>query len=230
MIHIAINGFGRIGRTLLRQLLQMPQIKIVAINDLADAQTLAHLFKYDSIHGLFDGTVASQAHAFVINEQEIPLYNEREPQNLPWKQLDVDILIECSGKFTSYDKAILHHHAGARKVIISAPATGNLKSVVIGVNEQILDGSEIVVSNASCTTNNAAPMLKVLNDNWGIESAFITTVHAFTGDQNLHDAPHKDLRRARAATQSIIPTTTGAAKAITDIFPEMKGHIGGAGI
>lgn len=230
MIRIAINGFGRIGRTLLRQLITMPQIKVVAINDLADAQTLAHLFKYDSVHGIFDGTIESTSDTLIINQQTIALFFEREPEKLPWKSLAIDVLIECTGKFTSYEKALLHHNAGARKVIISAPATGNLKSIVLGVNEQILDGSEIVISNASCTTNNAAPMLKVLNDNWGVESAFITTVHAFTGDQNLHDAPHKDLRRARAATQSIIPTTTGAAKAITDIFPQMKGHIGGAGI
>lgn len=149
---------------------------------------------------------------------------------LPWKELQVDVVIESTGRFTKADLAKAHIKAGARKVIISAPGSGNLKSVVLGVNENILDGSEEIISNASCTTNNAAPMIKILQDNWGVESAYITTVHAYTGDQNIHDAPHKDLRRARAAAQSIIPTTTGAAKAVTEIFPDLKGMIGGAGI
>jgi len=191
---------------------------------------LAHLFKYDSIHGKFDGTVTSAEKAIIINNQTIPVYAEKDPAMLPWKDLQVDVVIESTGRFTKAELAEAHIKAGARKVIISAPGSGNLKSVVLGVNENILDGSEKIISNASCTTNNAAPMIKILQDNWGVESAYITTVHAYTGDQNIHDAPHKDLRRARAAAQSIIPTTTGAAKAVTEIFPDLKGMIGGAGI
>jgi len=198
--------------------------------DLTDPKTLAHLFKYDSIHGKFDGTVSASEKAIIINNQTIPVYAEKDPAMLPWKELQVDVVIESTGRFTKADLAKAHIKAGARKVIISAPGSGNLKSVVLGVNENILDGSEEIISNASCTTNNAAPMIKILQDNWGVESAYITTVHAYTGDQNIHDAPHKDLRRARAAAQSIIPTTTGAAKAVTEIFPDLKGMIGGAGI
>lgn len=230
MTHVAINGFGRIGRTVLKKLLQNKNLIIVGINDLTDPKTLAHLFKYDSIHGKFDGTVSATEKAIIINNQTIPVYAEKDPAMLPWKELQVDVVIESTGRFTKADLAKAHIKAGARKVIISAPGSGNLKSVVLGVNENILDGSEEIISNASCTTNNAAPMIKILQDNWGVESAYITTVHAYTGDQNIHDAPHKDLRRARAAAQSIIPTTTGAAKAVTEIFPDLKGMIGGAGI
>ena len=230
MTHVAINGFGRIGRTVLKKLLQNKNLIIVGINDLTDPKTLAHLFKYDSIHGKFDGTVSASEKAIIINNQTIPVYAEKDPAMLPWKELQVDVVIESTGRFTKADLAKAHIKAGARKVIISAPGSGNLKSVVLGVNENILDGSEEIISNASCTTNNAAPMIKILQDNWGVESAYITTVHAYTGDQNIHDAPHKDLRRARAAAQSIIPTTTGAAKAVTEIFPDLKGMIGGAGI
>lgn len=230
MTHVAINGFGRIGRTVLKKLLQNKNLIIVGINDLTDPKTLAHLFKYDSIHGKFDGTVSASEKAIIINNQTIPVYTEKDPAMLPWKELQVDVVIESTGRFTKADLAKAHIKAGARKVIISAPGSGNLKSVVLGVNENILDGSEEIISNASCTTNNAAPMIKILQDNWGVESAYITTVHAYTGDQNIHDAPHKDLRRARAAAQSIIPTTTGAAKAVTEIFPDLKGMIGGAGI
>ena len=230
MTHVAINGFGRIGRTVLKKLLQNKNLIIVGINDLTDPKTLAHLFKYDSIHGKFDGTVKKKKKAIIINNQTIPVYAEKDPAMLPWKELQVDVVIESTGRFTKADLAKAHIKAGARKVIISAPGSGNLKSVVLGVNENILDGSEEIISNASCTTNNAAPMIKILQDNWGVESAYITTVHAYTGDQNIHDAPHKDLRRARAAAQSIIPTTTGAAKAVTEIFPDLKGMIGGAGI
>lgn len=230
MTHVAINGFGRIGRTVLKKLLQNKNLIIVGINDLTDPKTLAHLFKYDSIHGKFDGTVSASEKAIIINNQTIPVYAEKDPAMLPWKKLQVDVVIESTGRFTKADLAKAHIKAGARKVIISAPGSGNLKSVVLGVNENILDGSEEIISNASCTTNNAAPMIKILQDNWGVESAYITTVHAYTGDQNIHDAPHKDLRRARAAAQSIIPTTTGAAKAVTEIFPDLKGMIGGAGI
>ena len=230
MTHVAINGFGRFGRTVLKKLLQNKNLIIVGINDLTDPKTLAHLFKYDSIHGKFDGTVSASEKAIIINNQTIPVYAEKDPAMLPWKELQVDVVIESTGRFTKADLAKAHIKAGARKVIISAPGSGNLKSVVLGVNENILDGSEEIISNASCTTNNAAPMIKILQDNWGVESAYITTVHAYTGDQNIHDAPHKDLRRARAAAQSIIPTTTGAAKAVTEIFPDLKGMIGGAGI
>jgi glyceraldehyde 3-phosphate dehydrogenase len=230
MIKVAINGFGRIGRTVFKKLFENKNIDIVAINDLTKPATLAHLLKYDSVHGRFHAEISSTEDSLVLNGKQIPVYAEKDPSLLPWGKLSVDVVIESTGKFTDAAKAESHIKAGAKKVIISAPATGNLKSIVLGVNENILDGSEKVISNASCTTNNAAPMLKILNDNWGIETAHITTVHAYTGDQNLHDAPHKDLRRARAAATSIIPTTTGAAKAITDIFPEMKGRIGGAGI
>ncbi|HOZ91183.1 MAG TPA: type I glyceraldehyde-3-phosphate dehydrogenase, partial [Bacteroidia bacterium] len=230
MTRVAINGFGRIGRTVLKKLLLNKNLTIVGINDLTDPKTLAHLFKYDSIHGKFDGTVTSAEKAIIINNQTIPVYAEKDPAMLPWKDLQVDVVIESTGRFTKAELAEAHIKAGARKVIISAPGSGNLKSVVLGVNENILDGSEKIISNASCTTNNAAPMIKILQDNWGVESAYITTVHAYTGDQNIHDAPHKDLRRARAAAQSIIPTTTGAAKAVTEIFPDLKGMIGGAGI
>lgn len=230
MTRVAINGFGRIGRTVLKKLLLNKNLIVVGINDLTDPKTLAHLFKYDSIHGKFDGTVASAEKAIIINNQTIPVYAEKDPAMLPWKELQVDVVIESTGRFTKAELAEAHIKAGARKVIISAPGSGNLKSVVLGVNENILDGNEKIISNASCTTNNTAPMIKILQDNWGVESAYITTVHAYTGDQNIHDAPHKDLRRARAAAQSIIPTTTGAAKAVTEIFPDLKGMIGGAGI
>lgn len=230
MTRVAINGFGRIGRTVLKKLLLNKNLIVVGINDLTDPKTLAHLFKYDSIHGKFDGTVASAEKAIIINNQTILVYAEKDPALLPWKELKVDVVIESTGRFTKAELAEAHIKAGARKVIISAPGSGNLKSVVLGVNENILDGNEKIISNASCTTNNAAPMIKILQDNWGVESAYITTVHAYTGDQNIHDAPHKDLRRARAAAQSIIPTTTGAAKAVTEIFPDLKGMIGGAGI
>ena len=230
MIKVAINGFGRIGRTVFKKLFENKNIEVVAINDLTVPSTLAHLLKYDSVHGRFNAQISSTENSLILNGKEIPVYALKDPAALPWGKLSVDVVIESTGIFTEASKAEAHIKAGAKKVIISAPATGNLKSIVLGVNENTLDGSEKIISNASCTTNNAAPMLKILNDNWGVETAHITTIHAYTGDQNLHDAPHKDLRRARAATASIIPTTTGAAKAITDIFPEMTGKIGGAGI
>ena len=230
MTRVAINGFGRIGRTVLKKFLLNKNLIVVGINDLTDPKTLAHLFKYDSIHGKFDGTVSSAEKAIIINNQTIPVYAEKDPAMLPWKELQVDVVIESTGRFTKAELAEAHIKAGARKVIISAPGSGNLKSVVLGVNENILDGNEKIISNASCTTNNAAPMIKILQDNWGVESAYITTVHAYTGDQSIPGAPHEVLRRARAAGQSIIPTTTGAAKAVTEIFPDLKGMIGGAGI
>ncbi|MGF7074067.1 type I glyceraldehyde-3-phosphate dehydrogenase [Mucilaginibacter sp. 3215] len=228
---IAINGFGRIGRIFLRNILLHPEIRVVAINDLTDTQTLAHLFKYDSVHRGFKGTVSFDDNSLIINGNHIQVFAERDPLKLPWKTLDIDIVIESTGKFTSKTGAEAHLTAGARQVIISAPSTDkNVPTVVLGVNDREVDLQSSVLSNASCTTNNVAAMVKILDENWGIIDGYITTVHSMTGDQSLHDAPHKDLRRARAASASIIPTTTGAAKAITAIFPHLDGHLGGAGI
>jgi glyceraldehyde 3-phosphate dehydrogenase len=230
MIRIAINGFGRIGRKVFKILSGDNQVNVVAINDLTSPATLAHLLKYDSVHGRYPGRLAASSNAILVNGHSIPVFAEKDPSHLPWRELQIDVVIECTGKFTDADKAKAHIDAGASFVIISAPARGQVKTIVPGVNEDILDGSEQIISCASCTTNNTAPMIKLLDDNWGIESAHITTVHAYTGDQNLHDAPHRDLRRARAAAHSIIPTTTGAAKAITAVFPHLEGRLGGAGI
>ena len=229
-INVAINGFGRIGRTFLRKVFLDEKINIVAINDLTAPDTLAHLLKYDSIHGKFPASVEAGENYIVVNGNRIDITAEKDPSQLPWGKLNIDVVLESTGKFTKEDDAKKHIIAGAKKVIISAPATGDIKSVVMGVNENILDGSELVISNASCTTNNAAPMIALLDKNFEIEDAYVTTVHAYTGDQNIHDAPHKDLRRSRAAAHSIIPTTTGAAKAIAEVFPHLKGLIGGAGI
>lgn len=231
MIKVAINGFGRIGRMTLRVMLERKNIKVVAVNDLADAATLSHLFKYDSVHGQFTGTVTCLEKSLIINGNEIHFYQEKSPENLPWKKLDVDVVIEATGLFRDKKSAEKHLTAGAKKVIISAPAKDDeIKSVVLGSNEAILDGTETIISNASCTTNSLAPLVKILDRLCGIESGYITTVHSYTGDQKLHDAPHRDLRRARAAAVSIVPTTTGAAKAITKIFPHLDGKLGGAGI
>ena len=226
---VAINGFGRIGRNLFRLLLNHPTIEVVAINDIADNKTMAHLIKYDSIHGVLPFTVSYSDKAIIVDGKEYLFFHEREISNLKWN--NIDFVIECTGKFKSYHDIHLHIEAGAKKVILSAPSeVPEIKTVVLGVNEQILDGSEIIVSNASCTTNNAAPMMQVINDLCGIEQAYITTVHSYTTDQSLHDQPHHDLRRARSASQSIVPTTTGAAKALTKIFPDLEGKIGGCGI
>jgi len=229
-LNVAINGFGRIGRVTLRRLIQHPELNLVAINDLTDARTLAHLVKYDSIHGRFQGTISHTEKSLVINGKEVPVYAEKDPAKLPWKALDVDVVIESTGLFRTREKTLPHIQAGAKKVIISSPADDDTPTIVIGVNDNILTGEEDVLSNASCTTNNAAPMIKVINELCGVESGYITTVHSYTGDQRLHDAPHKDLRRARAAAESMIPTSTGAAKAIGKIFPELQGLLGGAGI
>ena len=230
-IKVAINGFGRIGRITFRTMINDPGIEIVAINDLTDAATLAHLLKYDSIHGLFDGSIETSGKTLIVNGHTFATLSERDPAALPWEEMGVDTVLESTGLFRDESAAKGHITAGAKKVIISAPpGAGNIKSVVMGINDDILDGSEHVISNASCTTNCAAPMIKVLDDNWGVDHGFITTIHSYTGDQRLHDAPHKDLRRARAAAQSMIPTTTGAAKAITKIFPHLGGHLGGCGI
>jgi glyceraldehyde 3-phosphate dehydrogenase len=230
-MRVAINGFGRIGRIFLRNVLAKTGIQVVAINDLTDTHTLAHLFKYDSVHRGFKGTVTADDAYLYINNQKIKVLAEREPSQLPWKELDIDLVIESTGKFTSRAGAEQHLTAGAKQVIISAPSTDkNVPTVVLGVNDGMVDLHSSILSNASCTTNNVAVMVKILDDNWGIIDGYITTVHSMTGDQSLHDAPHKDLRRARAASASIIPTTTGAAKAITNIFPHLKGRLGGAGI
>jgi len=230
-MNIAINGFGRIGRVFLRSIINNVNTSVVAINDLADTATLAHLFKYDSVHRSFKGKVDFDTDHLYINDQKIKVFSEKDPSQLPWRKLNIDLVIESTGKFTSRKGAEQHLAAGAKQVIISAPSPDkNVPSIVIGVNDAEIDLNAPVISNASCTTNNVAVMVKVLDDNWGIVDGYITTVHSMTGDQNLHDAPHKDLRRARAASASIIPTTTGAAKAITHIFPHLDGKLGGAGI
>ncbi len=227
---VAINGFGRIGRVFLRSCISNPAIEIVAINDLADATTLAHLLKYDSVHRTFAGSVKAEGNNIVVNGQTIKVVSFKDPAQLPWKENEIDVVIESTGLFLDVASANLHLKAGAKKVIISAPAKDDsIKTVVLGVNEAILNKEDVVVSNASCTTNCAAPMLKVL-DQFGIEEAYITTVHAYTSDQRLQDSPHKDLRRSRAAAMSIIPTSTGAAKAITKILPHLDGKIGGCGM
>lgn len=230
-MRIAINGFGRIGRVFLRNILSKPGIQVVAINDLTDAHTLAHLFKYDSVHRGFKGNVSAGDNELIVNGNSIKILQEREPSQLPWKDLDIDLVIESTGRFTSRKGAEQHLIAGAKQVIISAPSPDkDVPTVVLGVNDNSVDLHASVLSNASCTTNNVAVMVKILDDNWKIIDGYITTVHSMTGDQNLHDAPHKDLRRARAASASIIPTTTGAAKAITSIFPNLNDKLGGAGI
>jgi len=227
MIKVAINGFGRIGKMLTRVLLEDPAISIVAINDLADIKIQAHLFKYDSIHGKFNGTVEIQDNNLVLNGNSIK-YSSNELTDLNWT---ADIVVESTGQFTDEENAKIHLNKGAGKVIISAPSKSeSVKTILIGINDHLLIKSDRIISNASCTTNSVGPLIKVLDDHYGIESAYITTIHSYTGDQRLHDSPHKDLRRARAGAQSIIPTTTGAAKAITRIFPHLDGKIGGAGI
>ncbi|MFC7526601.1 type I glyceraldehyde-3-phosphate dehydrogenase [Parapedobacter sp. GCM10030251] len=233
MLNIAINGFGRIGRNTLRNLLlrRYADINIIAINDLADSQTLAHLFKYDSVHGPYLGTVDVTENKLIIDGQAITVLNERIPDHLPWKSLGIDLVVESTGKHLTQETASGHLAAGARQVVISAPSPDKeIPTVVLGVNDTLIDLHAPLLSNASCTTNNVAPLIKVLDDNWGIIDGYITTVHSMTGDQNLHDAPHRDLRRARAASASIIPTTTGAAKAVTNVFPHLEGKLGGAGI
>ncbi|MDA0945757.1 MAG: type I glyceraldehyde-3-phosphate dehydrogenase [Bacteroidetes bacterium] len=230
MKRIAINGFGRIGRLAFRQMVGRSGMEVVAINDLTDVETLAHLLKYDSIHGLFPGDVSVSGGNLRVNGQEIRITAERNPSDLPWGEMNVDLVVESTGVFTDAEKAGLHLAAGAGKVIISAPAKGDLKTVVLGVNDDILTDEDRIVSNASCTTNCLAPMAKVLNDTFGLERGFITTVHAYTADQRLQDAPHKDLRRARAAALSMIPTSTGAAKAVGLVLPELAGKLDGMAV
>jgi glyceraldehyde 3-phosphate dehydrogenase len=231
MITIAINGFGRIGRRVFRLALQHPQIQVVAINDLADAKTLSHLLKYDSIHGVLNASISSDDNHIIVNDSSIPLFNQSHPKAIDWSIIKPDFVIESTGKFKT--KAELQHHLdnGAKQVILSVPALeDSIKTIVIGVNDHLLDGTETILSNASCTTNNAAPMIALIKEHFGIKQAYITTIHSYTTDQSLHDQPHRDLRRARAAGQSIVPTTTGAAKALTKIFPDLADVIGGCGI
>ncbi|MCB0447016.1 MAG: type I glyceraldehyde-3-phosphate dehydrogenase, partial [Gelidibacter sp.] len=231
MIHVAINGFGRIGRRIFRLALDRKDIKIVAINDLADTKTLSHLLKYDSIHGVLNKTISHDEHHIIIDNVKIPLLNQKNIENINWKPYHVDFVIESTGKFKTKNLLQNHINNGAKRVILSVPPLeDDIKTIVLGVNDAILEGTEPIISNASCTTNNAAPMIAVINDLCGVKQAYITTVHSYTTDQSLHDQPHRDLRRARAAGQSIVPTTTGAAKALTKIFPKLSNVIGGCGI
>jgi len=230
-VNIGINGFGRIGRTLFRLLQKQPNLRVVAINDLADARTLSHLLKYDSIHGVLNSDISFDDEHIILDKKSIRLTNHTHPKELNWKEQNVDVVVECTGKFKSRESLDFHIKNGAKKVILSVPPTDeDIKMIVYGINEDTLNNDDLIVSNASCTTNNAAPMIKVIKDLCGIEQAYITTIHSYTSDQSLHDQPHRDLRRARAASQSIVPTTTGAAKALTRIFPDLADVIGGCGI
>jgi glyceraldehyde 3-phosphate dehydrogenase len=224
---IAINGFGRIGRLTFRNLIQMEGIEVVAINDLTDNATLAHLLKYDSVHGKFPGTVSADEHFLYVNNKKIHAIAERDPKALPWKDMGIDIVIESTGRFTDRETAGLHLSAGAKKVIISAPAKGDIPTIVLGVNDEVIHADHNIYSNASCTTNCLAPMVKVLDDAFGVESGFMTTIHAYTADQRIQDSPHEDLRRARAAAIYIVPTSTGAAKAVGLVLPHLKGKLNG---
>lgn len=228
-IKVAINGFGRIGRLALRQIIKTDGIEVVAVNDLTPADMLLHLFKYDSTQGRFQGKAELKDDAIVVNGKEIKVFADPDPENLPWGELGIDVVLECTGFFTKQEKAEKHIKAGAKKVVISAPG-GDMKTVVYGVNEHILDGSETVISAASCTTNCLAPMADVLHKEFGIVEGLMTTIHAYTGDQNTLDAPHRkgDFRRARAAALNIVPNTTGAAKAIGLVIPDLKGKLDGS--
>ena len=227
-IKVGINGFGRIGRNAFRAAMANPALEIVAVNDLTDAETLAHLLKYDSIHGILDAEVKAEKDAIVVNGKAIKVLAERDPVALPWGALGIDVVVESTGRFTDADKAAAHIKAGAKKVIISAPAKGEDITIVMGVNEDKYDAAKHnIISNASCTTNCLAPMAKVIHENFGIKHGMMTTVHSYTNDQMILDLPHKDLRRARAAAMSIIPTTTGAAKAVALVLPELKGKLNG---
>ncbi len=230
-VTVGINGFGRIGRTLFRLLQEHEHIKVVHINDLADARTMAHLLKYDSIHGVSKSDITYDENHIIIDGEKIPFSRHASIDDLDWSVSQPDFVIESTGKFKTKSVLEKHIETGAKKVILAVPpADDDIKMIVLGVNEHTIDGSETVISNASCTTNNAAPMIKVIKELCGIEQAYITTVHSYTTDQSLHDQPHRDLRRARAASQSIVPTTTGAAKALTKIFPDLSSVIGGCGI
>ena len=229
-VKVAINGFGRIGRLVFRQIYNMEGIEVVAINDLTSPKVLAHLLKYDSAQGRFNGEVTSTENSIVVNGEEVKIYAQKDPAQIPWGTHQVDVVIESTGFFTDKAKAEAHLTAGAKRVVISAPATGDLKTIVFNVNHEILDGSETIVSCASCTTNCLAPMAKVMNDHYKIVTGFMTTIHAYTNDQNTLDAPHPkgDLRRSRAAAANIVPNSTGAAKAIGVVLPELKGKLDGS--
>jgi len=228
-VKVAINGFGRIGRLVYRQIYKMEGIDVVAVNDLTSPKVLAHLLKYDTAQGRFDADVKATENSITVNGDEIKIYAQKNPAEIPWGQHQVDVVLECTGFFTDKEKAEGHLKAGAKKVVISAPATGDLKTIVFNVNHEILDGTETVISCASCTTNCLAPMAKVLDDSYGIVGGIMTTIHAYTNDQNTQDAPHPkgDLRRARAAAQNIVPNSTGAAKAIGLVLPKLKGKLDG---
>lgn len=230
MINIAINGFGRIGRTFFKLASQNPKLKIVAVNDIAQGDVLAHLLKYDSIHTTSEKNVFFDDGNLNYGNLCVPLFHNPQVGDNPWKLLNVDVVVDCTGRYLTKESLQSHITAGAKRVILSAPPNDDIKSVVIGVNHSIINSTDLLISNASCTTNNAAPMIKVLDDLYGVKSAYITTVHSYTSDQRLVDSPHKDFRRARAAAVSIIPTTTGAAKAISKIFPHLSGKLGGSGI
>ncbi len=228
-IKVGINGFGRIGRRLFRLLLNHPEVEVIKINDIAPSETMAHLLKYDSIHGVLEGTVTANGGKLIVGDRKFEYSSERNPQDCDWQ--GIDIVVEASGKFKSKQELEGHLEAGAKKVILSVPPLEDeIKTIVLGVNDHIISAHDRIISNASCTTNNAAPMLQVIHELCGIQQAYITTVHSYTTDQSLHDQPHRDLRRARAAGQSIVPTTTGAAKALTKIFPDLATVIGGCGI
>ncbi len=224
---VAINGFGRIGRLTFKTLLENDNVEVVAINDLTENSTLAHLLKYDSVHGKFNGSVSSDSEGITVNGQKIKIFEEPDPAKLPWSELNIDVVLESTGRFIDREGSGKHLSAGAKKVVISAPAKGDITTVVLGVNDEVLTGSDYIVSNASCTTNCLAPMAKVLDDNFGIEKGYISTIHAYTADQRIQDAPHKDLRRARAAAVSIVPTSTGAAKAVGLVLPHLQGKLDG---
>jgi glyceraldehyde 3-phosphate dehydrogenase len=227
---IAINGFGRIGRLAFRIMQQHDDLEVVAINDLTDTRTLAHLLKYDSVHRGFEGEVSALDDGILVNGKEIKIFSERDPRQLPWKSLDVDVVLESTGVFRSKEQLAYHLDAGAKKVVLSAPAKGKVKTIVLGVNDEALTDEDLILSNASCTTNCLAPMAKIIDEKWGIINGHMTTVHAYTADQRLQDAPHSDLRRARAAALSIIPTSTGAAKAVSKVLPNLEGKLDGVAL
>ena len=232
MIRVAINGFGRIGRLVLRAFIKFhPEVEVVAINDLTDAKTLAYLFKYDSVHKIFDGEVSHDDDSITVNGKKIRIFAQKDPETLPWKDLDVHYVVEATGIFRTKEKAGKHLKAGARKVILTVPAKDDVDAtIVMGVNHRDLKTTDLIVSNASCTTNCLAPVAKVLHDRFGIVNGLMTTIHSYTNDQNILDLPHNDLRRARAAAMSMIPTTTGAAKAIGLVIPELKGKLDGLAV
>ena len=230
-VKLAINGFGRIGRLVLREAFASEDMEVVAINDLTDAAMLAHLLKYDSVHGVFDADVQSDESSINVNGKKISVFAEKDPANLPWKDLGVDIVVDCTGVFRSKEGLQKHIDAGAKKVILSAPAKGEMTTLVMGVNEETYDAaSDNIVSNASCTTNCLAPVVKVLNDSFGVKRGMMTTIHSYTNDQKILDLPHGDYRRARAAGVSMIPTSTGAASAVTKVIPELKGKLDGMAV